>query len=149
MTRMACPAAPRRRGGRSGQALVEFILIAPILLLLIFGLLDFARAWSAHHAVADAAREGARMLVVHDPGVGIAEAQERIENRLSTARLRADADISFSLNGDKWEDGSPWGPVRGDAITVTIDYPYQFWFMGTWLERARVNLVSSITMRGE
>jgi hypothetical protein len=146
---MTFPKRAGRRGGRSGQALVEFILILPILLLLVFGLIDFARAWSAHHAIADAAREGARMLVVHDPGVGIPEAQERIEERLAAARLRATAEITFSRNGDEWEDGSPWAPARGDAITVMIDYPYHFWFMGSWLDKAKVNLVSSITMRGE
>jgi hypothetical protein len=149
MTWVYFPAAPGRRGGRSGQALVEFILIAPILLLLVFGLIDLARAWSANHAIADAAREGTRMLVVHDPGVGIPEAQERIEARLAAARLKATADISFWLNGVKWSEETPWAPSRGDAVTVTIDYPYHFWLLGNRLDNAKINLVSSITMRGE
>jgi Flp pilus assembly protein TadG len=141
----------KRTAHRHGQALVEFVLILPLLLLLVFGLIDFARAWSAHHAIADAAREGARMLVVHDPGVGIADAQDRIEDRLSAARLKvASADISFWRNGEVWASGAP---SRGDTITVTIDYGYEFWIVGPLLGWAvgdrTVNLVSSITMRGE
>jgi Flp pilus assembly protein TadG len=50
---------PRRRDHR-GQALVEFALVLPILLLLIFGLVDLGRAIYAQNALSEAAREGAR-----------------------------------------------------------------------------------------
>jgi Flp pilus assembly protein TadG len=131
---------------RSGQALVEFALIAPILLLLIFGLVDFARAWSAHHVIADAAREGTRMLVVHDPGVGIAQAEAAIENRLRTARLNPTrAVITF--------DPPAGEPPRGSPMTVTVAYAYDFWILGPFMNWAagdqRVNLVSTITMCSE
>lgn len=43
-----------------GQALVEFGLVLPILLLLIFGLVDFGRAVYAQNALSEAARDGAR-----------------------------------------------------------------------------------------
>jgi Flp pilus assembly protein TadG len=136
----------RLKTRRSGQALVEFVLIAPILLLLIFGLVDFSRAWSAHHAIADAAREGTRMLVVHDPGVGVAEAEAAIRNRLSNARLNpARATIDFD---------PPAGPSgRGVPTTVTIDYAYDLWILGIFMNWAtgdeRIHLVSTITMRSE
>jgi Flp pilus assembly protein TadG len=125
---------------------VELALIAPILLLIIFGLVDFARAWSAHHVIADAAREGTRMLVVHDPGVGVNEARATIVNRLTTARLNpANAVITFDPTG-----GSP---ARGDPMTVTINYAYEFWILGPFMNWAagdrQVSLVSTITMRSE
>lgn len=131
---------------RSGQALVEFVLIAPILLFLIFGLVDFARAWSAHHVIADAAREGTRMLVVHDPGVGVAEAEAAIENRLTTARLNpARAEIEFDPAGGPGDRGTP--------MTVTIDYAFDLWILGIFMNWAtgdeRIHLVSTITMRSE
>jgi Flp pilus assembly protein TadG len=43
-----------------GQALAEFALIAPILFILIFGIVDTARAYQAWVTVQGAAREGAR-----------------------------------------------------------------------------------------
>jgi Flp pilus assembly protein TadG len=141
----------RRRGGsfsqRSGQALVEFVLIAPILLLLIFGLVDFSRAWSAHHVIADAAREGTRMLVVNE-GVTEAVVEAAIENRLVNARLNpARADIGFSY------DPPTGAGVRGTATTVTIDYAFDLWILGIFMNWVtgdeRVHLVSTITMRGE
>jgi Flp pilus assembly protein TadG len=49
----------RRRSGR-GQALVEFALVIPIFLLLIFGLVDLGRAVFANNSLAEAARDGAR-----------------------------------------------------------------------------------------
>ena len=49
----------RRRRGR-GQALVEFALVIPIFLLLIFGLVDLGRAVFANNSLAEAARDGAR-----------------------------------------------------------------------------------------
>ncbi len=48
----------RRRDG--GAAAVEFALVLPMLLLLIFGLIDFGRMLNAQITLTEAAREGAR-----------------------------------------------------------------------------------------
>jgi Flp pilus assembly protein TadG len=133
----------RPKTHRSGQAIVEFALIAPILFLIIFGLIDFARGWSAHHAIADAAREGTRMLVVHDPGVDSTHARIAIQDRLDNAGLDpARATISFVE-----------GAQRGDPTTVTIDYAFDFWLLDAFMTWATgnqsINLVSQITMRNE
>lgn len=47
-----------------GDGLVEFALVLPVLLLLIFGILDGGRAVYAYHVVANSAREGARYASV-------------------------------------------------------------------------------------
>lgn len=44
-----------------GQALVEFSLVLTLLLVLIFGLVDFGRAYICYVEVTNAAREGARL----------------------------------------------------------------------------------------
>jgi Flp pilus assembly protein TadG len=44
-----------------GAAAVEFALLVPILLLLVFGIVDFARGYSAQVTVTHAAREGVRV----------------------------------------------------------------------------------------
>ena len=46
-----------------GQDLVEFALVAPLLFLLLFGILEFGVAVWRYNTVANAAREGARAAV--------------------------------------------------------------------------------------
>ena len=49
---------------RKGQVLVETAIILPILLLLIFGLIDFGRAMYTKNTLNNAARAGARVAAV-------------------------------------------------------------------------------------
>ena len=49
---------------RRGQALVEFALILPILMILLMGIIEFGRAWNVKQVLTDASREGARLAVV-------------------------------------------------------------------------------------
>jgi Flp pilus assembly protein TadG len=139
----------RLRTRRSGQALVEFALISPILLLLIVALLDFSRAWAAHHAVADATREAARMLVVDDT-VTQADATARVNERLATAGMDP------SLATITYVEGA----ARGEPTTVTIDYPFDLWILGRLVNFASgefntgnppgtLNLHGDVTMRTE
>jgi Flp pilus assembly protein TadG len=48
-----------------GQALVEFALIVPLLLLLILIIIDFGRAFYIQTALQNGAREGARFGTIH------------------------------------------------------------------------------------
>jgi Flp pilus assembly protein TadG len=50
----------RRRHSDRGAAAVEFALVMPLLLLVIFGLIDFGRMLNAQITLTEAAREGAR-----------------------------------------------------------------------------------------
>src|SRR6185312_11491700 len=43
-----------------GAAAVEFALVLPVLLMLIFGIIDFGRMLAAKIVITEAAREGAR-----------------------------------------------------------------------------------------
>jgi hypothetical protein len=46
----------RERGGIA----VEFAIILPVLVLLVFGIIDFGHAWYMDHLMSNASREGAR-----------------------------------------------------------------------------------------
>jgi Flp pilus assembly protein TadG len=48
------------RGGRKGQSLVEFAIALPLLVLIMFGVLDLGRAFFSLITIHNAAREGAR-----------------------------------------------------------------------------------------
>lgn len=52
----------RQRGrGRIGQAVVEFALVLPLFLLLLFAAVEFGRAYFHLHLLTNASREGARV----------------------------------------------------------------------------------------
>lgn len=53
-----------RRGADHGAVAVEFALLLPILMLLIFGLIDFGRALNAQITLNQAARNGARLAAM-------------------------------------------------------------------------------------
>jgi Flp pilus assembly protein TadG len=58
---MSGPADRRERG----QTLVEFSIVLPIFLLIVFGAIDLGRVIWAADSLANAAREGARFASVH------------------------------------------------------------------------------------
>ena len=56
-----------RRGERArGQSLVEFALVGPLLLVLVFGCVDFGRAYFHENGLTNAAREGLRLAILQD-----------------------------------------------------------------------------------
>ena len=65
MRRRTARSAPRDRGA----AAVEFALLLPMLLLLVFGIIDFGRALNAQITLTQAAREGARLDALGQPNV--------------------------------------------------------------------------------
>jgi hypothetical protein len=56
---------PRSRAGELGQGLVEFVVVIPIFLFMVFAIFDVGRVILANNALAAAAREGARYAIVH------------------------------------------------------------------------------------
>jgi len=53
------------RVDETGQSLIEFALILPLVLLIVTGLFDVARATWQENTLAYAAREGTRYAIVH------------------------------------------------------------------------------------
>ena len=83
-----------RRGGSRGQALVEFALILPILLILMLGILDFGRAIAAYNSVSNAARSGARVAIVTQDPAAIEVAVESEGISLGDVEVEFDPDVN-------------------------------------------------------
>jgi Flp pilus assembly protein TadG len=74
----------RRHGPRSrGQALVEFALVFPLFLLLLFGLVDLGRLAYINNAISEAAREGARWGTVQGRSISTTD-RTNIANKTRT-----------------------------------------------------------------
>jgi hypothetical protein len=67
MRENSLPAPSKGRRRQSGQTLVEFALVAPMLLLVIFGTIEFCFLYQSTNTVGFAAREGARVGAVLGP----------------------------------------------------------------------------------
>ncbi|HSJ13184.1 MAG TPA: TadE/TadG family type IV pilus assembly protein [Longimicrobiales bacterium] len=144
-----------RPRARPGQSMVEFVLVAPLLLLLIFGLVEFARAWNIRHVVTDAAREGARYLAVN-PSVPASQVRDDI---IPAALRSSGVDPAAATIVLECPSGCalPGIPVPGDdmhpAVRVTITYPYELRmigvFLGWALPKTQLTIRSSFLMRSE
>lgn len=109
----------RLRRDDRGQSLVEFALVAPILLILILGIVDFARAWNVYQVLTDAGREGARNAAVDN---GASDAV--IQNIVINAANRAGIQLSTS------NVVVAQGTTSGDQATVTVSYTHRLNFIG-------------------
>ncbi len=63
-------AIDRPHRAQHGAALVEFVLVAPVLLMLLFGIWEFGRIFDAWQVVTNASREGARYAIEWSPADG-------------------------------------------------------------------------------
>ncbi|PKM76263.1 MAG: pilus assembly protein TadE [Firmicutes bacterium HGW-Firmicutes-15] len=96
---------------QQGQALVELALVLPILLMLLFGIIEFGRIFGAYMVITNLSREGARYGVVgHD--------DSQIQNLIISGRAWLDeSKFTITLSPPYTERD------KGDSLGVTIDYP--------------------------
>ncbi|MHB9145145.1 MAG: TadE/TadG family type IV pilus assembly protein [Symbiobacteriia bacterium] len=95
-----------------GQSLVEFALVVPLLLLLVIGIMEFGRAYSANLALQNAAREGARLAIT---GATDANITQRV---VSSAVGLDSTKLTVTV--------SPVTRVQGAYVTVTATYQFQY-----------------------
>jgi len=114
------------RRDESGQALVEFALILPLLLVLVFGVLDFGKAYNYWIDSTHLSATGARWAAVNkNPGPG-ATLQESIRENADTAELRdggTDAVPTAVQVCVTFPDGTS---NVGDPVQVTVSADYNF-----------------------
>jgi Flp pilus assembly protein TadG len=74
MHRIRCLLGIKSQTPQRGQSMVEFALILPIFLLMLFGLVDMGRLVYANTALSQAARESTRLAAVQASWVGSTDA---------------------------------------------------------------------------
>ena len=103
---------PTTLRNQRGQAVVEFALVLPLLLALVFGITEFGRAWMTNNIITSAAREGARVAVVTDPDV--TAVTTRVNEVCAAGRVTAS---SVTVVGP-----DPADVERRVTVTVTTDF---------------------------
>jgi hypothetical protein len=75
-----------RRDPEGGQTLVEFALVLPVFLLVVFGLLDVGRLVYTNSTLSQAAREGARLAATEAAWIGVPGAACATPAEIETTR---------------------------------------------------------------
>jgi Flp pilus assembly protein TadG len=132
--------ARNRLKDETGQSLVEFALVVPILLVLVFGIAEFGRAWMTQNILTSAAREAVRLAAVPAPGGGWngSAATSRGNQVLISAGIATTVAVQ--------DAASPFGDV-----TATVNYNFPVVIAGfiPGLDSPTLPLTSTTTMRRE
>lgn len=131
----------KRLKGEKGQAMVEFALILPILLLIICGIIDFGWMFYNQLSIDNACREGARYAVVHSD-----VAKTQIEQHIiysCSGSIGDDLDISIVYTN---ETSPPDGDVN---VTLVKDVVVLTPVMSLIVGGTTKTLVSTVIMKVE
>ena len=102
-----------------GQSLTEFALMLPILLLVLFGIVQLGIVFNHYITVADASRAGARKAVVSQQAANPTAAAQ---NAVKASATNLDASKLGATVSSSWADGAD--------VTVTVTYPYSVSLLG-------------------
>jgi Flp pilus assembly protein TadG len=109
----------RRRRGRvgadRGAAAVEFALLLPLLLLLLFGIIDFGRALNAQITLTQAAREGARLAALGNT-----------TDVVDSGTIAAATNLNLADSNVTISSPCPAGFAPGSNAIVTVTYSFSF-----------------------
>ena len=115
----------RRLRSERGAELVETALTLPLILLVVVGIIEFGFVFQKYEIVTNAAREGARVLVL--PAFGPDDAVARVNQYLTAS----------GLNPLLATVPTPADPAETDlggtciwTVTVSVSYPHQAPFLG-------------------
>jgi hypothetical protein len=116
------------KGSCSGQDLAEFAIIFPLLILVMFGVLDLGRGFFSAITIANAAREGARYAISYGLTFDVPNNQyildpnevPVIENKV----IDEAANSGLPLNSTNITVACPTGCGPGKNIRVSVSYQF-------------------------
>lgn len=98
------------RASERGAVAVELAILAPVLIMILMGIMEFGRAYNVQVSLTNAAREGVRNMAINNNQATARAAAKNAATQLSPAL--ADGNIVFSA------------PIctEDSQLTVTINY---------------------------
>jgi Flp pilus assembly protein TadG len=98
------------RSSERGAVAVEFAILAPLLIMLLLGIMEFGRAYNVQVSLSNAAREGVRVMAISNDQTAAKAAAKNVAVSLNPQL--ADANFTFS----------PASCTAGAQMSVTIKY---------------------------
>ena len=93
-----------------GAVAVEFALLAPVLVMLLLGIMEFGRAYNVQVSLSSAAREGVRVMAITNNAAGARTAVKNAASGLQPPLSDSNITVSPSLC------------TSGAQVTVKISY---------------------------
>ena len=125
----------RRLRREEGQALVEFALVLPVLLMIVTGVTSFGLVFYKYVTLTDAVRVGARTLALQrgnsDPCTSAAN--QTVASAVNVGLTNSELTFSYNgapfyTNGSCSGSGASWN--QGDSVTVQASIPYSLSIFG-------------------
>lgn len=121
-----------------GSVMVEMAVAVTLLVFLIFGIVEFGRAFFIANVLNNAAREGARKAVVT---TNTATFESTVKNYITTNCLPIDqAGVTITITGTR---------VTGNPITVKVEQPFTNLVPNIMPQLNNITLKGQATMRYE
>jgi Flp pilus assembly protein TadG len=124
-----------KRRGEYGQTLAEFALVLPIITIIIFGLVDMARAMQSYVTIQEAARDGARYAVtgrIDCVGPAIQNRENCIEQAVLDRVDSLNNVDTIATTWRRWDYPAYADPpaennagLQCDAVEIQVNYTYQ------------------------
>jgi Flp pilus assembly protein TadG len=128
----------KRQHQRWGSATVEMAVVTPLLLTMLFGIIEYGWVFSVRQAMVHAAREGARTASL--PGSTTSQIETRVGEQLTPLGLEA-SEYSLTITRS-----TPTNPVE----RVDVQVPYSnITLVGGFFGATDYNLSASCSMRKE
>jgi len=106
-----------RLGSQKGASAVEFALLLPVLMMVLFGIIEFGFALYQQAVLTNASREGARLGIVQSiPAITTAQINAAIDTYLAPTGINP-ANVNRNIVA---------GAVTGAPVRVTLTLPFTF-----------------------
>lgn len=107
-----------------GAELIEMVVVLPLLLLVLFGIIDFGFMFQRYVVLTNAAMEGARVGIL--PSYQLADAKARAESYAEDGGIpQGTAVATPTLTTITQPDGTSW-----PAIQIVMNHSYSYQFIG-------------------
>lgn len=131
----------KRLRSESGASAVEFALLLPVLMMILFGITEFGLALYRQTILTNASREGARLGIVQSiPAITNGQIDAAINNYLIAAGIPP-GNVTRTIVA---------GGITGTPVQITLTLPYTFSVLpGLASITPTINLVARTEMRHE
>jgi len=135
-------------GRRRGAVLVETSVIIGLVLMLIFGVFEYARLLMDWNLLNNAAREGCRYALANNTSTTIATSVQSLVTTYMAGETKDFSNFTVSVTGTHLGVSTAVNNLQpGDAITVTVSGTYKFMNIVPFIQMpSSLVITSGVTM---